>query len=415
MEFSFDGTASSLRFDMRGSQGCGTSNKAVDNDLLMGVGNGEGEIALFDSPDIGALDASLAVPAGTSGEAMSMLCQILEADPLRSACSGFFFRVVHKQPSNMKATGSNPNERPHNTEMTITLHPIRGFDPGARHVIVALDPSSAAEGAEATCLWQPPLGLPPGEWHRLAVVWSRVGDVAFSLPSQLKGVNADTVRHVCGQLIAAEAFPPVTDIRVTVPFFVLHAHMDAAPRLRECLDAMLAAQDLVSLLSDYVDRSTWRLTPKGFSLLRCVQPLGKPRFLYQCHRTDSKYEEYTLFELWDRMRSCGWSFAFVTRRVARGLRAYAAGGEKLMNAPMAKVLPRFCMIAHFRCSEGTLHGPIAPARPGASISICCTLSCGGGGVSMLPPMWAPVPCWLRAPSKGPLVVLGTRERRGARM
>eukprot|EP00969_Alexandrium_andersonii_P079363 3499761-Alexandrium_andersonii.AAC.1 len=50
------------------------------------------------------------------------------------------------------------------------------------------------------------------DWHNLVTVWSRVGPPEFLLPQGLQDVQADVARRVCSMLVAAEAFPPLTDV-----------------------------------------------------------------------------------------------------------------------------------------------------------------------------------------------------------
>lgn len=132
-----------------------------------------------------------------------------------------------------------------------------------------------------------------------------------------------------------------------------------------CLE-QLRIHGLVCRQASYNERSNWRLTHSGVQQLACVQSMRAMTRLYRCGRTDQVWEDYTLFELWDTMRSTGWHFEVVAPGAVRALPAFSREDAQALYVPQrSQQLPRYNMIVHLEVAAGTRDGPIPPAKPEA--------------------------------------------------
>ena len=99
---------------------------------------------------------------------------------------------------------------------------------------------------------------------------------------------------------------------------------------------------------NYPDRSGWRFTEAGMSILKGLVKLVNRKAVFKCHRTDQDYETFTVFELWDMMIAKGWDFEVVAgKRAARaaGLVPYSKDGvQKLCVRTSVEKLPFWCMM-----------------------------------------------------------------------
>lgn len=179
---------------------------------------GDRDAAMLSEPlGLGSMDAAAIVPASALGDAGLMLGDILSTDIETAQRVGFFFRVVHAKPSALKQTGRLPSQWPRSSDFAITAHALRHVDRKSRTCTISLDPSVLSQTAEPSLLWQPPIGLTQKEWHCLVAQWDASGDVAFDLPESLGNIDPQVVREACSRLVAAEAFPALTDIATVMP------------------------------------------------------------------------------------------------------------------------------------------------------------------------------------------------------